>query len=206
MQKKCRNVGQNNEKITNRADLNGGEISVPFVHEQLVGIEFPASPPRRPETFFFSLRTVSYKNEFSVILHSLWNFSEGDADPDFKEHTLLINALNRIFAGFITTHWSPPSGPWPENIFVSCSPHFFTNSKFWISTNFLTVRIYICWMFFLICLIVKTQNSGFGIRDIIWWPVQLFLYTYQTYYRLTWTRTPCRSTPCNIHFIINRKF
>ena len=129
MQKKCRNVGQNNEKITNRADLNGGEISVPFVHEQLVGIEFPASPPRRPETFFFSLRTVSYKNEFSVILHSLWNFSEGDADPDFKEHTLLINALNRIFAGFITTHWSPPSGPWPENIFVSCSPHFFTNSK-----------------------------------------------------------------------------
>ena len=71
MQKKCRNVGQNNEKITNQADLNGGEISVPFVHEQLVGIEFPASPPRRPETFFFSLRTVSYKNEFSVILHSL---------------------------------------------------------------------------------------------------------------------------------------
>ena len=40
----------NNEKTANGADLNGGEISVPFVHEQLVGIEFPASPPRRPKT------------------------------------------------------------------------------------------------------------------------------------------------------------
>ena len=39
----------NNEKTANGADLNGGEISVPFVHEQLVGIEFPASPPRRPK-------------------------------------------------------------------------------------------------------------------------------------------------------------
>ena len=52
---KYRMEWQNNEKIANRADLNGGEISVPFVHEQLVGIEFPASPPRRPETkFIFS--------------------------------------------------------------------------------------------------------------------------------------------------------
>ena len=41
---------QINEKIANWADLNGGEMSVPFVHEQLVGIEFP--PPRRPETKF----------------------------------------------------------------------------------------------------------------------------------------------------------
>ena len=73
----------------------------------------------------FSLRTVSYKNGFCVILHSLWNFSAGDADPDFMEHTLLINALNRIFAGLITTHWSPPSAPWPENIFfLNCSRHW----------------------------------------------------------------------------------
>ena len=29
---------------------------------------------------------------------------------------------------------------------------------------------------------MKTQNSGFGIREIIWWPVQLFLWTYWTFY------------------------
>ena len=39
----------NDEKTANGTDLNGGEISVPFVHEQLVGIEFPSAPPRRPE-------------------------------------------------------------------------------------------------------------------------------------------------------------
>ena len=44
----------NDEKTANEADLNGGEISVPFVHEQLVGIEFPSTPPRRPEIKVFS--------------------------------------------------------------------------------------------------------------------------------------------------------
>ena len=46
----------NNEKTANGADLNGGKISVPFVHEQLLGVEVP-TPPRRPE-----IKVLSFLN------------------------------------------------------------------------------------------------------------------------------------------------
>ena len=106
------------------------------------------SPP--PQIFRPSAIPEFYLTTIRLIFHSLWNFSEGDADPDFEEHTLLINALNRIFAGFITTHWSPPSGPWPENIIlhvVNCSPHDCTNSKFRNSTIFFqSERVFVFWL------------------------------------------------------------
>ena len=83
------------------------------------------------------------------------------------EHTLLINALNRIFAGFITTHWSPPSGPWPENIIfhiVCPSPRDCTNFKFRISTFFSnhSESLLSDWL-------KNRENSPFGIRVTIWW-------------------------------------
>ena len=46
----------NDEKTANGADLNGGKISVPFVHEQLLGVEVP-TPPRRPE-----IKVLSFLN------------------------------------------------------------------------------------------------------------------------------------------------
>ena len=85
---------QNDEKIANWADLNGGEISVPFVHEQLVGIEFPASPPRRPETMIFCYQNGSdllWEKIVLVIEKKLFKF-----EAEGREFAKFLRSLEQF--------------------------------------------------------------------------------------------------------------